>query len=129
MRPYRVPAVGGGGTQCMDHRQPISRRKGFAASKVALDADGRDAAAQFFRLHWSVDGRSGLPQALPIPWTLERLKSFIRLITPSPNRGFDVILSAGFTRAISICGKVVLLGLVISMGGNSSVGREEPLSR
>jgi hypothetical protein len=80
-----------------------------------------------FRLHWSVDGRSGLPQALPIPWTLERLKSFIRLITPSPNRGFDVILSAGFTRAISICGKVVLLGLVISMGGNSSVGREEPL--
>src|SRR5260370_42588434 len=47
-----------------------------------------------------------IPQAPPIAWALERLKSFIRSIRSSLNRRFGGSLSTGFTRATSICGKV-----------------------
>src|SRR6266852_1291190 len=54
----------------------------------------------------AVDGRSGIPPAPPIAWALERLKSFIRSIRSSLNRRFGGLLSTGFKRATSICGKV-----------------------
>src|SRR5262249_25185849 len=62
------------------------------------------------------DGRS---QAPPIPWALERLKSFIRSIRPSLNRRFGGGLSTGFTRAISICGKVAVVGSVTRIVADS----------
>src|SRR5262249_3420374 len=61
-----------------------------------------------------VEGRrrgSGVSQAPPIACALERLKSFIRSIRLSLNRRFGGILSTGFTRAISICGKVAVVAL------------------
>jgi hypothetical protein len=76
--------------------------------------------------HWPkrsskrVGGRSGAPQALPMPSALERLNPFIRSIRSSLNRTFGGIRSTGFTRGTSICGKVALLGFVISVGANSS---------
>src|SRR5437870_8935851 len=71
--------------------------------------------------HWPkrsskrVGGRSGAPQALPIPSALERLKPFIRSIRSSLNRTFGGIWSTGLTRATSICGKLVVVPLVVGI--------------
>src|SRR5262249_6290863 len=73
--------------------------------------DRGHAAENFFQ-------RSSPKQATPLPrQTLpQRQKSFYAKFPGM----FEVIRSAGFTRATSICGNVALLGLVISIGGNSS---------
>src|SRR6476619_3012725 len=64
-------------------------------------------------------GRSGAPQAPPIPSALERLKAFIRSITSSLNRTFGGTPSTGFTRATSICGKLAVVPLVAGIVADS----------
>src|SRR5260370_12603351 len=60
-----------------------------------------------------------IPQAPPIAWPLERLKSFIRSIRSSLNRRLGGGLSTGFTRAISICGKVPVAASVARIVADS----------
>src|SRR5262249_24137986 len=71
------------------------------------------------RPHPSPKGVHGGSQAAPIPWALERLKSFIRSIRPSLNRRFGGGLSTGFTRATSICGKTAVVALVVPIVADS----------
>src|SRR5262249_47633017 len=60
-----------------------------------------------------VGAPGGNSQAPPIPCALERLKSFIRSTRLSLSRRSGGVLSTGFTRVTSICGKVAVGALVI----------------
>src|SRR5262245_34689323 len=51
--------------------------------------------------------------------TFDSLKSFIRSIGLSLNRRFGGNLSTGFTRAISICGKVAVVGSITRIVADS----------
>src|SRR5262249_56987066 len=66
-----------------------------------------------------LDARSGIPEAAPIPWALERLKSFIRSIRLSLSRRLGGIASTGFTRDTSICGKTAVVALVVPIVADS----------
>jgi hypothetical protein len=123
----------------IEHRAVASRLKGLQEAVEGTSHGASARMARRLRIKQARWHRFMYPEISPLPvallesrrrtqWdspsatnTMEagEAESFIKLITPSLNRGFAVILSAGFTRAISICGKVALLG-VVSLGGNSS---------
>src|SRR4029077_15204861 len=54
-----------------------------------------------------------------MPWALERLKCSIRSIRLSLSRRLGGIVSTGFTRATSICGKTAVLALVVPIVADS----------
>src|SRR5262249_36922478 len=66
-----------------------------------------------------VAGRTGAPQAPPIPAALERLNAVVRSITSSLSRTLGTTWSTGFPRATSICGKLALVPLVAGIVADS----------
>ena len=89
-------------------------------SGLSLRSDNLDSIVSSKAL---AGAKSGISHAPPIAWALERLKSLIRSIRLSLNRRFGGILSTGFTRAISICGKVAVAALFAPIVAGSSSTR------
>src|SRR3981081_777509 len=64
-----------------------------------------------------------------MPWKPARLKPFMRSIRPSLKRKFGADRSTGVTRAISICGKVVVVGPGARIDDNSCcAGPDSPVA-